>query len=149
MNQMSATSHRDRRGAHVNYYREKTYYFFCKTCYPGDLWIMKSFSLFFPSSWGIPEGRHNFDESLWKQWLTLLWMFFFIYLLMCLQSLHRPHYQTVWIRFLMQVVFPSEHFPILPWNNYKTQNIFSGVHIIDLGKLMYNCQMEGQFLLFK
>ncbi len=54
MNQMSATSHRERRGARVNYYREKSYYFTCKTCYPGYLWIMKSFS-FFPS-WDKPRG---------------------------------------------------------------------------------------------
>lgn len=54
MNQMSATSHRERRGAHVNYYREKSYCFTCKTCHPGYLWIMKSFS-FFPS-WDEPRG---------------------------------------------------------------------------------------------
>lgn len=45
---MSATSHRERRGAHVNYYREKSQCFTCKTCHPGYLRIMKSFSLFFP-----------------------------------------------------------------------------------------------------
>ena len=46
MNQMSATSHGERRGAHVNYYRDKSYYSTCKTCHPGYLWIMKSFSFF-------------------------------------------------------------------------------------------------------
>lgn len=52
MNQMSATSHRERRGAHVNYYREKSYCFTCKTCYPGYLWIMKSSH----PPWDKPRG---------------------------------------------------------------------------------------------
>lgn len=60
MNQMSATSHRERRGAHVNYYREKSYSFTCKTCYPGYLWIMKSFSLFPPC--GDTKRRLNLNE---------------------------------------------------------------------------------------
>ena len=64
MNQMSATSHRERRGAFVNYCREKSHRFTCKTCYPGYLWIMKSFS-FFPS-WDKTKRRHNFNEWVFK-----------------------------------------------------------------------------------